>query len=337
MRRRLGQMARFAGALVGVALTGWIALKSDRAVLAESARAALPVLPIGVLLELVKIGCEAVATRRALGAAGRRIPWRALYSTHVVSTAVGTVLPLPRPASEATKASLLLPWVALAESTSSGATMQAATFVCMGTMSLVCAAALEGTMRLALLGNAVFLLTLGVGIRALIRSRKIADFLARRFPARAESIERFHATSTTGHLVPWAPSAALIVGVCFQIVEVTIVAWAVGVTPRVRGSLAAFGIHLLTASAAVLVPGQLGAREAAFSYSAEILGTSPTRAAAIALFWHLSQLVVSGLGFAVLALGPRGGAPVTSASGATAPDVEAPDKPERSPSVESDR
>mgnify|MGYP000889332076 CR=1 FL=1 len=305
MRRRLGSVLRIAGALLGVALTAWIAWKSDREVLAECARSALPVLPICVALELGKIACESVATRRALGEAGRRVPFRHMLVTHVVSTAVGTVLPMPRPASEATKASLLLRWgVTLPESTSSGATMQAATFVCMATWSLVCSFAFDGSMRLGLLGNAAFLGVLGIGIRALIRSGRIADWVASRWPARAEAIGRFHVTSKTGHLVPWAPSGAMVVGVGLQVVEITVLAWAIGIPPRIVGSVAALGIHLLTASVAVLVPGQLGAREAAFSYSAEALGTSPTRAAAIALFWHLAQLVVSALGFAILALGP---------------------------------
>ena len=164
--------------------------------------------------------------------------------------------------------------------------------------------AFDGSMRLGLLGNAAFLGVLGIGIRALIRSGRIADWVASRWPARAEAIGRFHVTSKTGHLVPWAPSGAMVVGVGLQVVEITVLAWAIGIPPRIVGSVAALGIHLLTASVAVLVPGQLGAREAAFSYSAEALGTSPTRAAAIALFWHLAQLVVSALGFAILALGP---------------------------------
>ncbi|MFO0679230.1 MAG: lysylphosphatidylglycerol synthase transmembrane domain-containing protein [Polyangiaceae bacterium] len=292
---------RFAGAILGIGLAVYTLAHSDRTLLASRLWSAGPVLPVCMALELARVGVESLATRFALGPSGTRVPWNVLLRTHVIANAFGTVLPAPRPATEATKATLFRPWLPLSETTASGATMQSATFVAVALASVVCAAAAPGTLRDLLLGNALLLFAMGVGLRLVFRSRRFRDVLVRRFPTRAEAVERFHATSRASSLVAWRPSVALAVGVAFQIVELAILGVALGVPSSWRGTLAAFGVHLVTASVAVFVPGQLGAREAAFTVAAEALGTTPTLAAAMSLFWHTAQLAVALVGFGVLA------------------------------------
>ena len=61
-------------------------------------------------------------------------------------------------------------------------------------------------------------------------------------------------------------------------------------------------MRLLAATFGVLVPGQMGIREAFFAYSADALGTTEAKATAIALFTHLVELSVALVGFTALAL-----------------------------------
>ena len=65
------------------------------------------------------------------------------------------------------------------------------------------------------------------------------------------------------------------------------------------------GVYLVVAAIGVMIPGQLGASEGGFAYSAEMLGTTEARAMSIALLAHAIQLALVGVGFVVLALWPR--------------------------------
>ena len=70
----------------------------------------------------------------------------------------------------------------------------------------------------------------------------------------------------------------------------------------VTGALTAEGVRLLGASFGVLVPGQMGVREAVFALSAEALHTTEAAATANALFTHLVELSLALVGFVALAV-----------------------------------
>jgi hypothetical protein len=85
-----------------------------------------------------------------------------------------------------------------------------------------------------------------------------------------------------------------------NVVELAVVGHAMGVAAGLRSAFAAFGAQLVAATVAVAVPGQVGAREAAFSLAAGALGTTALLAAGISTFTHGVQLVVAMVGFVVL-------------------------------------
>ncbi len=298
---------RVLGALAGVGITAYIAHRTGLSALRGALAPVLPVLPACLALELTKVGFEALATRSALGAPGRQIPWRRLYQVHLVTYAVGQTFPAPRPAAEAMKAALLRPWIELPEAFSAGATLQSATFLSVALLSVAGALAVppsvSGVPLASLLyGNFALLALLGTGLRALLRSGRLTAWIKARFPGRAEAIERFHQAACLGHVVPARPTLFLTLAMCCNVVELGILGRAVGIDMSPGGAFAMFGVQLVAATVAVFVPGQIGAREAAFAMAAEALHTTEVRATATALAAHAVQLGLAALGFMLLAL-----------------------------------
>lgn len=304
-RARLFGIVKAVGALVGLGLTALMVDELGPRALAESMRPALATLPWCFACEAARILFEALATRSALGPWARHVPFPRLYAMHVVTYAVGQVLPMPRPAAEATKAALLRPHgVPLSASISTGATLQAATFVSVATMSLVSAGFVAPTpgvpLRGILLANAALLASLGTGLRALARAPGLASRLARRLPRHAAAIEAFREESARGPLVPLVPALFLVASMALNVVELWLVGRGVGARGGLAGAFAAFGAQIVAATVAVAVPGQVGAREATFRLAAGALGTTALLAVAISAFTHGVQLTVALVGFAVL-------------------------------------
>lgn len=300
-----GAAVKSFGALVGLGLTALMVAELGPRALADAMRPALVTLPACFACEAARVLLETFATRAALGPWAKRVPFARLYAMHFVTYAVGQVLPMPRPAAEATKAALLKPYgVPLSASVSSGATLQAATFVAVGTMSTVCAlfvAPVAGVpLRAILLVNTALLLGLGVGMRALARSEAVTGAVAGRFPRFTLQIAAFREESLRGPLVPMVPSVLLAMGMALNVLELAIVGHAMGARGGIAGAFAAFGAQIVAATVAVFVPGQLGAREATFSLAAGAFGTTALLAVGISTFTHGVQLVSALFGFAVL-------------------------------------
>jgi uncharacterized membrane protein YbhN (UPF0104 family) len=233
------------------------------------------------------------------------VPIPRLFMGQLVAHAMLNVAPGGRAAAEVTKAALIAPWVGGAEAAGAATMMQAATFVGVGLMSAACAAgawATSGTSTLfwLLLANVALLLTLGVGMRVLLRSPRAVGWMIRRLPERHQHLERFRDAARAGDLFAFQPAFFLFLGMGCQVLQMRVLAGAVGATATMAGAFAAQGVHLVTASLAQFVPGQLGAREAAFALAAQTLGTTPARAATMAIVAHLSQLALASIGFVTL-------------------------------------
>lgn len=296
---------RVLGGLTGLALTGWTLFRIDPVELLRTARPALAILPICVACELAKIACETFATRHALGPWAKKVPLGTLYRIHLVTYGVGQVFPMPRPAAEATKAALLAPHgVPYTASTSSGTTLQSATLLAMAVLSTLSALFVVDApglpLRALLVVNAVMLALLGVGARALVRSERAMRALGRRFPRLAAPLLDVREEASRGPLVsPW-PSLLLTAGNLFNVLEIAVAAHAMSALPSPFAAFAAFGAQLVSGTVAVFVPGQMGAREAAFALASGALGTTEVRAAAISAFTHLVQLGLALFGFLLL-------------------------------------
>jgi hypothetical protein len=285
--------------LVGLGLAVIVPWRVGTAAIWQALSPAWPLLPVCFVCELVRVGLEAVATRWALR---RAVPVTPLLLTHLASYAVGAVFPAPRPAAEALKTSLLGPHVGVPEAIASGVVLQAATLLSIATLSLVGAASLFGTpLGVALLANAGVLLLVGVGLRALSRMKALVAWVARRTPRYAPSIARWQAASQEGPLVPWGPSACLLLSLGVRVFEQLLLERRMAGAWSPRAALDAECVRLLGGTVGVFVPGQGGVREGLYAMSAESLGKSASFATAIGIYTHVVELAVAALGFVVLA------------------------------------
>lgn len=313
-RSLLFEALRIGVALGGIALVVIVVRREGPDRIAEAVRHARPVLLPAFGLEVGRLVMETFASRAALGTRGKLVPWLHLFRAQLVAHAILNTAPAPRASAEVTKAALLSRWVGGAESAAAGGVMQAATFIAVGFMSALCGAVTLANMAPAsdasagasrtlvafLFGNAALLFTMGVGLRALLRSDRAVRWALKRFPARAALIERFRVAALPGDLFAFRPAACLALAMTCQVLQMKVLAGGVGASGSLDGAFAAQGVHLVVATAAVFVPGQLGAREAAFGLAAQALHTTSAAAMSIALLAHASQIVLAFVGFVVL-------------------------------------
>lgn len=306
-------LLRVAVALGGIALVAWLVVREDAGRLWQVLLGAASALPLAFALEVGRLLMETGASRAALGARRAAVPTSRLFLAQLVAHALLNVAPGGRSSAEVAKAALLSTWVGGAEAAAAGAVLQTATFVAVGMVSGICGAVIMALglggrtgdlLGVLLFGNMALLLFMGLGLRWVMRSRRLLGWLRRRLVKRADLIARFAAAVDAGGPLAFGPACFLVLGMTFQVAQMWVLAKAVGGTGGLAGAFAAQGVHLVTASVAVFVPGQLGAREAAFGLSAEAMGlqgtTAVVAATSIAMLAHVTQLVLAAIGFAVL-------------------------------------
>lgn len=291
---------RLLGTALGAALLAWYVTHADREALRHALSGRTSLLPICFAIELLRIASETMATRSVLGSAASLVSFGRLYAVHLVGFAFSAVLPAPRPIAEATKASLLAKTLGLARCVHVGTVIQASTFLAVGTASLVCAALTSApALRRLLVMNFLLLAVMGGGLLALLRSPALHRFLERRWPKRAAFLSSFRDEAKGAPVL--GPSLWLLVSVVLQAILFGILLHGQSTASSVVVAGTAEGAHIVTASVAVLVPGQLGVREIAFAEVASTLGTSAAAAGALSLLPRAAQLIIAAVGFATLA------------------------------------
>lgn len=299
-------VGRVAFAALGVALLVALVVRVGVEALRASALDVLPMLPLAFLLEALRIGCDAWATRLVLGARGASIPTRVLFEAQLVGHAVMNVFPAGRSASEAAKASLLHRYVGAAEAVAMGTANQANVLLSSAVFSLGCALAagvmgLDARLVVAIVVHFVVLFASGVGMRLASTHPRIEAFFIARFPKLGHALARFAESSRGTPLVALGPLAVMMLGRLAQTLEYGLLARAAGLAIGPLGAFAVQGTNLVAAAVGVAMPGQVGSAEAVFALAAEALGTTEARAMTIALAAHAVGLVWVVLGLVRLA------------------------------------
>lgn len=300
-----GPIARVALALIGVVLLVSVVRHVGPDVLLALLVPALPWMPLALLLEGARIGCDAVASAAVLGPKWRALgAWR-LFLAHVAGHGVMNLMPGGRSASEAVKVGLFYGTIGTSEAGALGTTNQANVLLASAFFSLPCAAAAyvvtpDPTLTIAISIHAVVLFGSGLGVRVIVESAVVERFVRRRMPSWVERFEQFQKTSRG---IPWlspGPVTWMMLGRLAQTLQYAILAHAVGLTVGPIVAFAVQGTNLVAAAVGVLVPGQVGSAEGVFMLAADALGTTPARATSVALLAHASGLTWTALGLAVL-------------------------------------
>jgi hypothetical protein len=287
-RARVITALRVVFGIAGVAALVWLVRDVGPSALYAALRSAAKWLPIAVLLEGVRIGCDCLATRLAYGERARSIPIARLVRAHLIGYAVSAMAPAPRAANEATKAALLMRYVGGPAATAVATTNQAVTLIAAGLISIPCAwAAYRETgasvLTAALVVHGVVLTATGAGIRAAARARGLGGWLVRRFRRIERETTAFHDAAREAPLMPPGPILAMCAGRVVQILQYAVIAYAVGVALTPARALLVQGVYFVSIAVGVLVPGQIGVNEGAFTLLANPLGTTAANAVALSL------------------------------------------------------
>lgn len=257
-------------------------------------RPALAWLPLVILIEALRIATDVVATHFALGSRARLVPRSSLVRATLVGQAVLGIAPAPRAVCEATKATLLAPYVGAASAGAMGAINQSATLIAVGVFSIPCAFAswaLSGlsTVTLALMVHTVVLVASGLSLRVAARARGASRFLSRRFPKLGRGAEVFVEAGREVDLFAIKPLAATIVGRMLQTAQYAVLALAVGLDPTGVRALAVQGVSMIGSAVGAFVPAQIGAADGAFALAASALDTTVAKAMSISLLAHATR------------------------------------------------
>jgi len=295
---------RLALALFGVALLVVIVRQVGVRAVASTLGPALAWLPLICLLELVRMGCDAVSSFVAFGEQASRIPKLTLLRAHVIGQSLSAFLPAPRPVNESIKIGLLAPYVGAPAATSVGFVNQAATLIAAGLFSIPCGAAMfalggRSFWLWAAAAHAVVLVTSGVVVRAITRADALGRFLERKLPRLASRFAAFRAHDARVGFFAVGSSSALFVGRAVQALQLGVAARAVGIPLGALGALAAEGVNLIGTAVGVLVPGGLGATDGAFTLASALLSTTVARAASLALLLRCMQIAWVPVGAAL--------------------------------------
>ncbi len=300
-----GVILRVVLAVIGLVLLVSIVEHVGPSVIAELVLAALPWMPLALLLEGVRIGFDAVATATVMGPRWRAIGVVRLYLAHIAGHGVMNVMPGGRSASEIVKAGLFYSTIGGSDAAAVGTANQANVLLSSALFSVPCAVAAwivsaDRTLTIAIVIHAVVLFASGIGVRVIASSPRVERFVRTRMPRWEPALARFHAASRDVPLVAPAPVTWMMLGRGAQTLQYAVLAHAVGLTLGPLVALTVQGTNLVAAAVGVLVPGQMGSSEGVFMMAADALGTTPARATSVALLAHASGLTWTTLGLLIL-------------------------------------
>lgn len=293
--------------VLGVVLLASVVHHVGPGTIAGLALAALPWMPLALVLEGARIGCDAVASAAVLGPRWRALgAWR-LFLAHVAGHGVMNLMPGGRSASELVKAGLFYGTLGASEAAALGTTNQANVLLASAIFSLPCAAAAYvtspgSTLVIAIVLHALVLFGSGIGVRVIVESRGIERLVRGRMPRWIATFERFQASSRGQPFIAPGPVVWMMLGRGAQTLQYAVLAHAVGIVIGPLGALTVQGTNLVAAAIGVLVPGQVGSSEGVFMLAADALGTSAARATSVAVLAHASGLTWTALGLLILFL-----------------------------------
>lgn len=288
-------VGRLLGALAGLGAVLLLLRHTGTDVVVGAIQRGAIFLPWLALLELATLGASMAALCSLYGPIWRRIPFAQLIRTGLLGYAVAGLVPVGRTAAEATRAALLAPYVGGARAAAAATRLQGVALVA---NALVTAPALWATyhrlgwdpVTWAVAANLVATLVLGGAILVAGFRLRMGAWLGRR----SERVRDFGASLDDhlreGALLPPSAVAFESLSRLFQVAQCGLLVAAVGGVPGIGAALRAEGVLLVGGAVGDLVPAQLGATEATYTFSARALGLAPGDAMAIALLAHLVQL-----------------------------------------------
>lgn len=272
-------------------------------------RATATVLPFVFLLEGARIACDAYRTRLLYARAGRAPRFGRILRTQLAAYPISLLVPAGGAASEAFKAAELSDeagsGVAAATATINQALVLFAAFLisipCFVVAALVWGA---GGLTVAIGVQAATALGLGIFIQLGTRQAFVGRLLGRFSKRAGAAVGSYQTAVVEMSFLPIPPLGAAFASRLAQLVQLAILAWAVGGQVSIASAFIAMGVQLVGSAAGDIVPAQIGALDASFAIASSSLGVDIAHALAIPIVMHVVQLTWAVVG-AVLPQRPR--------------------------------
>lgn len=256
-------------------------------------------LPVLLVLELGRLGCEVLGTRALLTAAGARVPTLPLLRGQLIAQALDVVMPAGRAAAEAAKASVYARYLGLPQAAAIATMLQLAVLVanaCWAIAGYLASrdAPLPHALRLALLGFAAAMSCLVLGVSAFAASpsaRKLFGHL--RFVE--VSLQRFASLLRSAPRQLMNAVFAQLLARSMQALQLIVLGYALGAEPSLARAAIMEAVYLVGAASGELVPAQLGTTDAAFVLAAPAFGLTQGAAFSASLMLHAVQLLAGAM------------------------------------------
>ncbi len=314
MNGRWKRHLRTALLLLGLSLLAYSIHRTGPLIILNTAKSALPFLPLIMLLNLGFYGFEAIGHRQMLGAHSRQVvPASAILRAMLSAFVTSLLFPLGRAGAEVVRTSILAPYVGTPRASAASAAFQIPAMYGLGILGVAILGAAYFTLgafnplTLAVLVHC--LVSLGFATLMLVMTRNVAvgSTLLRRFPRLAESAKTFDQAIKS-------PSEDYVVGTGYcvlarlsEVSQYAVVLLALSVPLSPVKALLANGIHVVGSTAGEFIPGQIGTVESSYLYFASALGLAelPARAVSIALLVRVAQYTEAAIAFVMLQLWPE--------------------------------
>jgi hypothetical protein len=295
---RLGPWLRWGLVAVGLGFVVYFVHAAGPARVFAALAAAGPYLPLLVALELGTIVMDVKAFASLLGPERSLVPLRGWLRSSAAAYGCSALMPAGRTASEVARGSMLSVYVGGVRAATAAAQLQAAALVGDGFISCVSLVVLRVSgadahhLAAMLGGNAALTAGSGAGLLFLIRHRKVALALWKRFP-------RLFSGLAVSDLRPQArgigASGWSMVSRLLSWAQYGLAVYALGGGFSLRGAAASYGVHAVAATVGVGLPGQVGVADGAYLLFADALGfaNEPARALAVMLSIRATQVGIA--------------------------------------------
>jgi hypothetical protein len=276
--------------------------------------------PLVALLEAGIVTCDMIALRQLYGEEAKRIPIVSFVWAGLIGYPVMCLVPAGRAVAEAARAAVLARHTSAVHAAAAATRLQAMLLLANGLICVPCALAASTlgpsvVLPVAIGLNGCMTLCLGSFVLYAGSRSRVGEWLAR-LTSRLERFGPKFDAKLRGE--PVLPLKALVATFCarlVQVVQCAVLVAAVGGTFGPIQGLSAEGVNLVAGTIGDLLPAQLGATEATFTWTSQILSLDPGDALSIALLTHMAQMFWVAVGLIVpLVWMPQRVAPASMAS-----------------------
>ncbi len=291
-----GAIGRVLLLAAGITVVTLLVRSAGPAKVAAILREAWVFFPLLTAFEMAMIACDVSSVRWQLGEQRKLVPFRSWIWSSTFAYALQILSPAGRAVAEVARASILGRHVGFARAAAASVGYQASNLYAVATLSLVAsgvsfffARPIAGNLPKFEALNFLVVATIGTFVATMLRSKRAAGFIAKRFKLSDEHQGELH-DAVERSIDVKRGALFCIFGRCIQWLQYTVCVLAIGGKFGLLPGSIAHGIQLVGATLGDVIPNQLGAVEGTYTAFADALALTPERVLALPLLIRITQI-----------------------------------------------